>query len=535
MNKKIIGHIISGSLSEGLTMRINPKSNLEDLKTGKFVSIYGHQNRFFSLLTDFKLQVTHPDILLFPPTEEESLLKQALKTKDIYASATIKPMLMLTNEGNVMPVKTLPPHFSTVLQASDEEIKLIFGDEKEASKKYFNIGSPLDMEAPVCINLEHLTERSNGIFGKTGTGKTFLTRLVLAGLIHNDKAVNLIFDMHSEYGLQARKENSQTFVKGLKTLFQDKVAIFSLDPESTRRRGGSPDVELIIDYSAISVEDIISLNTELNLHPTAYEAAYMIAAKYKKNWLQTLFSQGDRLKEFAQEIGAHTESISALYRKLRNIERLPFLRSGNANSYKSDVIDQIMEYIDKGLSVIIEFGNYTSSFCYLLIANIITRRIHDLYMKKTELFLGSHRKQDEPKKLMITIEEAHKFLNPQVAHQTIFGTIAREMRKYYVSLLVVDQRPSGIDPEVLSQIGTKIIAQLNDEKDIQAALTGCSNANMFRAILASLETKKQVLLIGHAVAMPVVIESREYDDIFYKAMAPEFTKKTVDQLVQEFF
>ena len=41
---------------------------------------------------------------------------------------------------------------------------------------------------------------------------------------------------------------------------------------------------------------------------------------------------------------------------------------------------------------------------------------------------------------------------------------------------MVDQRPSGIDPEIISQIGTKIVAQLNDEKDIQAVLTGASNA-----------------------------------------------------------
>ena len=49
---------------------------------------------------------------------------------------------------------------------------------------------------------------------------------------------------------------------------------------------------------------------------------------------------------------------------------------------------------------------------------------------------------------MITIEEAHKFLSPGLAEQTIFGTIAREMRKYSVTLLVIDQRPSGIDPEI---------------------------------------------------------------------------------------
>lgn len=48
---------------------------------------------------------------------------------------------------------------------------------------------------------------------------------------------------------------------------------------------------------------------------------------------------------------------------------------------------------------------------------------------------------------MITIEEAHKFLNHNAAKQTFFGFITREMCKYYVSLLVVDQIPSGIDTE----------------------------------------------------------------------------------------
>jgi hypothetical protein len=79
---------------------------------------------------------------------------------------------------------------------------------------------------------------------------------------------------------------------------------------------------------------------------------------------------------------------------------------------------------------------------------------------------------------MITIEEAHRFLDPATAKQTIFGTIAREMRKYFVTLLVVDQRPSGIDNEVMSQIGTRITALLNDEKDIDAIFTGVSGARV---------------------------------------------------------
>jgi DNA helicase HerA-like ATPase len=533
--KKILGHIISGSLTEGLIIRICPDTPLEEIKTGKFVSIAGKHHTFFSLITDLTLAVTHPDILLFPPTPQETLLNALLAQHDMYATATLRPMLMLTKDNTPSPVKTIPSHFVAVYEADAKDVALIFGDQHDMSKKYFSIGCPLDMNTPVCINLEKLTERSNGIFGKTGTGKTFLTRLVLAGLIKNDKAINLIFDMHSEYGLQARKESAhQSFVKGLKTLFPDRVAIFSLDPESTRRRGGSPDVEIVLSYQSIQVEDILSLQDELNLHATAIEAAYLIVAQYKQDWLYMLLNQGDNIKEFAQSVGAHPESVAALFRKLKRIERLPFFKPLHKAAHH-EVIDQMMEFIDKGINIIVEFGNYTSTFTYLLIANIISRRIHAEYVAKSERFLGSQRKEDEPKKLLITIEEAHKFLNPQAARQTIFGVIAREMRKYYVSLLVVDQRPSGIDPEIISQIGTKIVAQLNDEKDIQAVLTGVSGATALRSILASLDTKKQALLLGHAITMPVVVQTREYDEQFYRDMGDTVTVAQIEQLVKELF
>jgi DNA helicase HerA-like ATPase len=109
------------------------------------------------------------------------------------------------------------------------------------------------------------------------------------------------------------------------------------------------------------------------------------------------------------------------------------------------------------------------------------------------------------------------------------------MRKYCVSLLVVDQRPSGIDEEILSQIGTKIIAQLNDEKDIQAILTGANNSAGLRSVLATLDSKKQALVMGHAVSMPVVIKTREYDEDFYTAMRPSDTAQNVKTMIDEIF
>ena len=103
-----------------------------------------------------------------------------------------------------MPVKTIPSHFSQVFEASVKDFSLVFGREDDPSRRNFAVGKPIDMDVPVCLDLDRFVERSNGIFGKSGTGKSFLTRLLLSGIIRKGAAVNLIFDMHSEYGWEAR-------------------------------------------------------------------------------------------------------------------------------------------------------------------------------------------------------------------------------------------------------------------------------------------------------------------------------------------
>jgi DNA helicase HerA-like ATPase len=522
---RVLGVITKGSLTEGMQMKLDPGRSVEEIKAGKFVVIEGEMCDFFSMITDVGLDATSSQILINPPMPEDSVMKEILRGTNTYVTVSLKPVLMIRRDSGQdsipEPVKTIPPHFASVREARAEDVGRVFGKEGE-DRRFFNIGTPIDMDVPVCLDLERFVERSNGIFGKTGTGKTFLTRLVLAGIIRNEIAVNIIFDMHNEYGWSAIREEgvrSGGMVKGLKQLFPEKVAIFSLDPESTRRRNVSPDHEVWISLDQIEVEDIALLQEELVLHPTAIEAAYLIAAKYGRGWLKELLSLGgDEIKDFAYGIGAHPESVSALYRKLRRLQGLPFLVSDRPKGGK-DVLSRMMEFINSGKHIVLEFGRQSSMLCYLLVANMITRMIHEHYVDLTERYIATGRIEDKPKQLVITIEEAHKFLNPSASRQTIFGTIAREMRKYNVSLLIVDQRPSSIDDEVLSQIGTRIIASLNDERDIQAVLTGVTNASGLRSVLASLDSKQQVLIMGHAVPMPVVIRTRDYDESFYSGIA----------------
>lgn len=518
-----VGVIVNGSLVGGLEMKLDEWYSVEDIRAGKFVVIEGEKSRFFCMVTDVRLDTTNPQVLADPPSEEEDLMRQVLHGTATYGTVCLRPLLMseredlASHDNEPHLVKTIPIHFSVVCEAEEEDVNRIFGSE-EYGPRYFHIGRPLDMETPICVDLESFIERSNGVFGKTGTGKTFLTRLVLAGLIHKDRAINLVFDMHSEYGWQATQEaggGRRGFVKGLKQLFGSKVAIFTLDPESARRRGVQSDFAVKIPYNQITVEDIASLADELNLHPTAVESAYLITNRYGRDWLAALLQlEPADIKDFADHIGAHPESISALHRKLKRLEKFDFLQQ----RVNEDAVYKIMEFIEKGIHIVLEFGQQSSFLCYMLVANILTRRIHDLYVMKTEQYLATGRPQERPKQLIITIEEAHKFLNPMAARQTIFGTIAREMRKYFVSLLIIDQRPSSIDDEVMSQVGTRITSLLSDEKDIAAVLTGVSNASWLRSVLASLDSKQQALLMGHAVPMPVVIRTRDYDSVFYASM-----------------
>ena len=155
-----------------------------------------------------------------------------------------------------------------------------------------------------------------------------------------------------------------------------------------------------------------------------------------------------------------------------------------------ELIEDLFNRLNMPSSVVLEFGRHgTNLAAYILVANFLTRRIHHRYVSQMDRAAG--KQGEEPQPLVITIEEAHKFLDPRVASDTIFGTIAREMRKYNVTLLIVDQRPSGIDDEVMSQIGTRVTCLLDNEADIRAVFSGVSGAgSCARCWLASTRVSK---------------------------------------------
>ncbi|GGA20592.1 hypothetical protein CYANOKiyG1_35540 [Okeania sp. KiyG1] len=227
-----------------------------------------------------------------------------------------------------MPVKTIPSHFSQVFDASERDFSLVFGREDDQSRRNFAVGKPIDMDVPVCLDLDRFVERSNGIFGKSGTGKSFLTRLLLSGIIRKGAAVNLIFDMHSEYGWEAMAEGKQVnTVKGLKQLFPERVELWTLDPEATKRRGVRDARELYLSYNQIEVEDIGLVQRELNLSEASIDSANILRSEFGKSWIaQLLEMTNEDIQTFCDEKRGHKGSIMSLQRKLLRLDNLKYMQ-----------------------------------------------------------------------------------------------------------------------------------------------------------------------------------------------------------------
>ncbi|MDY0125611.1 MAG: DUF87 domain-containing protein [Anaerolineaceae bacterium] len=534
-----IGYVIGGGLEANLEVRLTVPP--QEVQEGAFVVIDSNNWRFYGLVTDLRLTAIDEHYAnqlnsqRFAPHLADYLNEQTL-----FTNLAVMPVLMKdkgpdlaspdysawrrehTEDPSPMPVKTIPNHHAAVKLADRADIADIFGEEN--NKEIFRVGSTREQDHPVCLNLDKFVQRSSGIFGTTGSGKSFLARMILAGLIHADHASTLIFDMHNEYGIDSTSSDTGDAVVGLKGKFSNKVRLVGLGA-GTKFGNQQPDYTLEVSHSDITVEDVLQLTQILNLKETTATTLDKLESEFHENWFARFMQMNvgavienedgktepapDSVAFWARQAGIHPGAAEALRSKLNRLFNRPYLTDAPASSGLNAIITSLQ---DKR-HVVLSFGKYNNELDYLLVTNLITRKIRDTWERSTEDFHSGN--GQEPRPLVVVVEEAHKLLNREMASQTIFSTIAREMRKYYVTLLIIDQRPSQIYDEVMSQLGTRISGSLGDENDINAVLSGLPGRGGLRGMLAKLQPREEVLMLGWGVPMPIPIRSRRYDQQFW--------------------
>jgi hypothetical protein len=563
-----IGYIVGGGLKESFSARltVDPLT----VQEGGFVVIDSGFYRFYGLVTDMQLGATDPR---FADEQTETrlppALAKALHGQTLFTNLEILPALMLERgpepgtpeyklwrvehpeDPHPIPVKTVPLHHAPVSLADEADIAAIFGAVGEGGN--FVIGYTREQGHPVCIDLDKFVQRSSGVFGATGTGKSFLTRLVLAGLMQRGKASVLVLDMHNEYGFDDTASDTGQRVVGLKTKFGSKVRVVGVGA-GARIRNSTPDFNLEIAMRDISAADVEMLSRELNLKETTPTTLNALFTSFKSDWFSRFKSMNrdeievedektgkvrrmphpESVAAWADENGVNVMAAEALHDKLRRL----FGKAYIVEKPASDGIAEIIKALEAGQHVILSFGDFESDLDYLLVSNLLTRHIREAWEKRTNEFrthgvsTGSTTGR-EPRPLVIVVEEAHKLLNREMAAQTTFATIARELRKYYVTLLIVDQRPSQIYDEVMSQLGTRISGWLGDEDDIHAVLSGLAGRDALRGMLARLQPKEEVLLLGWGVPMPLPVRSRRYDEAFWKDLLGGGGKRSEGQNLKD--
>src|SRR5450759_417700 len=283
-----IGYIVGGSLKDNLRVRLTVPP--QQVQEGAFVVIDSGEWRFYGLVTDLILGATDPRF-----ADEQSELRlpgelaSLLHGQTLYTTLEVLPPLMRNigpdpekpdyvhlkaewdqknpNGSPLISIKTIPSHHASVRLANEGDIAEIFGKPDDPDN--FVIGYTREQNYPVCINLKKVVMRSSGIFGATGTGKSFLTRLLLSGLIKYNQSSVLVFDMHNEYGFDDTSETNQK-IAGLHSTFgSTQVQIVGLG-RTASIRGHSPDFTLEIAERDIATEDVEMLTRELNLKAVSY-------------------------------------------------------------------------------------------------------------------------------------------------------------------------------------------------------------------------------------------------------------------------
>ncbi len=484
-----IGEIVAASVIEGLVAKLQ-LNNPEELKIAYPVIVEGARYDFYCLVEDILNEPSDiadqlagssiSDVVVPRPETHEGYGGPIF-----YSKAKLRMIQIIDRETKALSEpQTIPPYFSECRHATKPDVERIY----EPTASSATLGTITGVE-PFYVQLDmgKLVEKPFAIFGRTGTGKSILNKIVCTAILAKEVGSVLIFDMHGEYGVYSKTDNTE----GLKYYFPGKVEIFSLDPKNKEA------MPFILDAGQITPEDLIIAFQDFS--PPMIDHIYQIyRTKPRGVDLITAIREHQVTQEEIEGGQIHLMVIQALQRRMGRFDRLPFIKSGG-----KDAFSQMLALIKAGRSVVLDFGDFgTDPMVYLFVANVLARRLFDIYTEQTA----------EYPRLVLFLEEAHKFLDPRIAEYSIFSRLARETRKFNLILALIDQRPSRIDDEVRSQLANRLVMSLKEPSDVESALAGVPDKGMWVNIVAKLPLRT-VAVLGDAIRIPTVIDVIEYDDL----------------------
>ena len=411
----------------------------------------------------------------------------------------------------------------------DAECFLIDGDELSKFMKSIssleNNQNPLKIgkyvisdDAEAHLDGNKFFQRHAVIVGSTGSGKSWTVANILERAAELPSINSIVFDIHGEYEpLHELKNTNLLKIAGPTQNDDDERSIF-------------------LPYWLLSYEEIESMlldSTDQNA-PNQARMLFDLIIKYKKEKLDENDKKNilnnftidspvpyeiekvlEELKNKDEEMvqGAKSQKQGPLHGKLTRFvqrlkskqsdKRLNFIFNQNKSLQKHEwlkksLIEKLMDFDNKKGLKIVDFSEVPSDILPL-VTGLIARLIFSV-QQWTD--------QEKRHPIALFCDEAHLYIpadtNSSIEKKGLynFQRVAKEGRKYGVSLVIISQRPSDVNKTVLSQCGNFISMRLSnpDDQNVIKRLFPDSLGN-FADLLPILDIGES-LIVGDACLLP---------------------------------
>jgi DNA helicase HerA-like ATPase len=391
----------------------------------------------------------------------------------------------------------------------------------------FPIGKyTLDENAIAYLNGNKLFQRHAFIGGSTGSGKSWTTAKIIEKVAALSSANAIVFDIHGEYAPLQGMGISHYKVAG---------------PVDVAENRTLADGIIYLPYWLLSYEALVALFVDRSDQNAPNQA--MLMAREVNNAKQSYLSGGghaDLLADFTidspvpfdltvllsslndinsemvagakvgtEKMGEFNGKLSRMIARLENKisdRRLGFLFQGGTDILEYDWLPRLAAAVfgsteekDGGGVKIIDFSEVPSDVLPLIVSLVA----------RLAFSMQQWTPNDLRHPVALLCDEAHLYIPSRSDADAsddisinIFERIAKEGRKYGVSLIVISQRPSEVNKTMLSQCSNFISMRLTNADD-QAVIKRLlpDSLGSFSDILPTLDTG-EALIVGDASLLP---------------------------------
>ncbi|WP_458411468.1 ATP-binding protein [Schinkia sp. CFF1] len=359
-------------------------------------------------------------------------------------------------------------------------------------------------------------QRHAMIVGSTGSGKSWTTATIIEQVAELQNANMIVFDLHSEYSPLDEHDNIKVFrIAGPGDLndpdddviflpywllgYEDMLALI-LD----RTDENAPNQAMAFSNTVIEAkrQTLITegLNEELETFtidsPVPYDISFVIDELTRLN-NERVINPGTNREINGPFNGKFSRFLPRLHSK-RSDRRYGFLFNLNEEHLQTDYLSSLVSKLmrmadDESVGVkIIDFSEVPSDILPVVIS-LVARLVFQVQQWSAK---------EERHPIALVCDEAHLYLpsgqNADAAEARAlshFERIAKEGRKYGVSLLIISQRPSELNTTIMSQCNNVISLRLSNQSDKTAV------CNLLPENLGGIQDMLPTLGIGEAIVV----------------------------------